>query len=329
MPSTTVRADLTLRAVRGWLAALPASRYDICIVPELDAGRPELRNPTADGLLRLLPLLRARNAAGAHIYARPSDTAYLLIDDVDQDGLEAMRVAGHCPAAVVATSPWNHQTWLRLAAPGAGPSALVASQAAKLAAERYGGDLGAASAVQLGRLPGFTNRKARHERADGSFPYVTLLSTCDGVDEEAGYLMWLAEGVEELACRRRAELPPVEAVRRGARLRPCGPEEEYREARRRIEDALPPGTAVDRSRLDHAIARRQLARGATRDRVRAVLLAGDRAVEMRVAEAQAYVARTVAAAEAELAREGGADHGGGGDPGKGEEEEDGERKDGR
>jgi hypothetical protein len=74
MPSTTLRADLTLRAVTGWLAALPASRYYVRIVPEPGAGRPELRNPTADGLLRLLPLLRGRNAAGAHIYARLSDT---------------------------------------------------------------------------------------------------------------------------------------------------------------------------------------------------------------------------------------------------------------
>lgn len=314
MAPNHLRTDFTLRAVTGWLAALPAARYDVRIVPEGDAGRPELRNPTADGLLRLLPLLKARNAAGAHVYARPADTAYVLVDDVDEDGLDAMGLAGHRPAAVVATSPWNHQVWLRLAGPGAGPPAAVASQTAKLAAERYGGDRGAASAVQLGRLPGFTNRKPRHERADGSFPYVTLLSTSDGVDDEARYLMWVAAGVEEHARRLRLELPRAEVVGRQARLRPCRPEEEYREARRRVDAALPPGTRLDRSRLDHAVARRLLGRGATRDRVGAVLLAGDCAAEMHGAEAQAYVARTIAAAAGELAREG-ADHGGG-DPGK-------------
>jgi hypothetical protein len=77
---------------------------------------------------------------------------------------------------------------------------------------------------------------------------------------------------------------------------------------------------VDRSRLDHAVARRLLGRGATRDFVRAVLLAGDRAAELQEAEAQAYVTRTAAAAAGELAREGAADHGGGGNPGKGDEE---------
>ncbi|MGK7864671.1 DNA-primase RepB domain-containing protein [Falsiroseomonas sp. E2-1-a4] len=320
MPSMIPRADFTLRAVKGWLAALPAARYDVRIVPEGDAGRPELRNPTADGLLRLLPLLKARNAAGAHIYARPADTSYVLVDDIDQDGLEAMRAAGHRPAAVLGTSPWNHQVWLRLAEPGAGPQAVVASQTAKLAAERYDGDRGAASAVQLGRLAGFTNRKARHERADGSFPYVMLLSTCEGVDDEARYLMWVAEGVEEHARQLRQELPRAATVRRQGRLRPCRPEDEYREARRRIEAALPPGMRVDRSRLDHAVARRLLGRGATRDFVRAVLLAGDRAAEMQEAEAQDYVTRTTAAAAGELAREGAADHGGGGNPGKGDEE---------
>jgi hypothetical protein len=113
--------ELTYRAIAAFLSALPASRYDLRAIPA-DAGcaLPQLWQPGAQGLLRLVPTLRARNAEGFHIYVRPLDTAYLLVDDLDPDGLDALRAAGHLPAAVVMTSPHNHQVWLRLGARGAG-----------------------------------------------------------------------------------------------------------------------------------------------------------------------------------------------------------------
>jgi hypothetical protein len=115
--------ELTYRAVEAFLSALPAARYDVRAIPaDSTAAPPELWQPGATGLMRLIPMLRARNAADYHIYVRPLDTAYVLVDDLDADGLDALRSAGHVPAALVLTSPHSHQAWLRVGEPGAGPS---------------------------------------------------------------------------------------------------------------------------------------------------------------------------------------------------------------
>jgi hypothetical protein len=313
--------ELTYRAVSGLLAALPAAHYDVRAIPaEEGSGPAQLWQPGATGLLRLIPTLRARNAGGHHIYVRPLDTAYVLVDDLDADGLDALRGAGHVPAAVVLTSPHNRQAWLRMAEPGAGLRPEVATEAGRLAAERYGGDPGAVAATQLGRMPGLANRKAMHQRRDGSYPYVLLLSTSQGPDPAAADL--LAEAQARVEERRRGSATTGSDTERGrGALRGCAPEEEYAEAERRLRAALPPGTPLDRSRLDHALGRRLLRRGAGRERVARVLRAGERAAAMTAADAEAYIARTIAAVERGSAADG-ADHGGG-DPGRGELEEEG------
>ncbi len=84
----------TYRAVHAFLSALPASRYDVRAIPaEGSSASPELWQPGAHGLLRLIPSLRARKAHAFHIYVRPADTAYILVDDPDADGLDALRAA--------------------------------------------------------------------------------------------------------------------------------------------------------------------------------------------------------------------------------------------
>jgi hypothetical protein len=321
-PMRRTGLELTHRAVHAFLLALPAAHYDVRAIPaEEDTGPAQLWQPGAPGLLRLIPTLRARNAGGHHIYVRPLDAAYVLVDDLDADGLDALRGAGHVPAATVLTSPHNHQCWLRVAEPGAGPQPEVATEVGRLAAERYGGDPGAVAATQLGRLPGLANRKAMHQRRDGSYPFVLLLSTSHGPDPAAADL--LAEARARVEERRRGwPATGLDTDRARGALRDRSPQEEYAEAERRLRAALPPGTPLDRSRLDHALARRLLRRGAGRERVAHVLHAGERAAAMTAADAEAYVARTVAAAERGSAGDG-ADHGGG-DPGReGEVEEEG------
>jgi hypothetical protein len=99
---------------------------------------------------------------------------------------------------------------------------------------------------------------------------------------------------------------------------------EHAEAARRIASSLPPGALLDRSRVDAAIARRLLERGAATEAVAAVIAAGPKAAAMPDAEAAGYVVRTMQAAGRFLGRAGGdpaqavpADHGGAGAPGKG------------
>ncbi|MGK7870232.1 DNA-primase RepB domain-containing protein [Falsiroseomonas sp. E2-1-a20] len=311
-------AELTRRAVEGWASAVEAERYDVRLVHADDKTRVETRRPGLEGLLRLLPLLRARNAEGWHVYARPADSSYVLVDDLDEDGLHNLDLDGHCPAAVVVTSPWNYQAWIRIAPAGAGPSHEVAAEVASQLASMFGGDRGAANSRQLGRLPGFRNRKPLHQRGDGSYPIVTLRSACSQVDPRAERLLETAVGV--MALRRRYRPPsPRGPARIVSALEARDPAEEYREGIARIVAHLPVGMKLDRSRADFAIARRLFARGASSTYVHSVLLQCDKAGELGWPDGLHYIERTVAAAkDAHAAQE--ADHGGGG-PGerKGEE----------
>ena len=280
---------LTTGAVTRWTAALPADRYDLRLVPA--EGAPSLmRRLSAAQLLRAVPWMRAMNRVGHHVYARPIATRHVLVDDLCPDGLNAIG-ARHRLAAVVQTSPHNHQAWITLSASPVEP-ALAAAVARRLAAE-FGGDPGAASAVQVGRLPGFTNPKQIYERADGLFPFAKLIRLEPSVDPGGDALLLAAAA----SCSTKAvSHPPRPTLLAPGRLRPCSAAEEWAEAARRVREVLPPRYTLDRSRLDHALARRLLARGAGRERVEAVLLAGERAREMLPAAALAYARRTIEAA---------------------------------
>jgi hypothetical protein len=234
------------------------------------------------------------NAKAHHVYARPASTSYVMIDDLDEDGLDALRAAGHRPAAVVVTSSANHQAWLRLPGDEGAVSSELSSAVARLAARRFEGDAGAASSVQVGRLPGFTNSKAIYADRYGRYPFALLRTAAGGVDWKGRELLQAAGA--ELAARDAGSAAVAVAgsdmlPRRRPSLRACTPEEGRQRIAGALSDARP-----DRSRLDHAIAARLLGRGATEAYVRAVLLAGERAREQGRG-AEEYVARTIAAGQ--------------------------------
>jgi hypothetical protein len=255
------------------------------------------RQLTTEQLLASVPWLRARNARHGHIYARPSATRHMLVDDLDPDSLSLL-MACHRLAAIVETSPWCYQAWLTVAAEPVAPS-LAAAVARGLAA-RFDGDPGATSAVQLGRLPGFTNRKARHERRDGSYSYVLLRQANVCLDPAGPKLLaaCVTDSVPPAATMPDSPTPADIRVLHStaSALLIRTPEVEYLEGLRRVLASLPTGVALDRSRADFAVARRLLARGASPSHVRAVLREGARARELPARLAASYVERTVVAA---------------------------------
>jgi hypothetical protein len=274
--------DRSRLAVARLLAALPAALYDVRLVPADGVGPAEVRRLDAAGVLAALPWLRARNAAGRHIYLRPLDPRHVLVDDLDAAALRMLRGA-HAVAAIVETSPGSHQAWLT-AAPGEVEPARAAALASNLA-RRYGGDPGAASAVQLGRLPGTTNRKGRHVRADGTYPYALLRHARACIDAAARALLDSLLVAPHLHDRESLDAPtPTTDDAR-----------EMAEGYERLRTALG-GELLDRSRADHAVAHRQLARGVAADRVVSMLLAGERATGLPAPAALDYARRTVAAA---------------------------------
>jgi hypothetical protein len=168
--------DRTLIAVRNMLAALDAPAYDIGVLS--DRGMlPGQSNLPAHLILSRLPLLKAHNRRGAHIYIRPSGAhRFTVLDDLNQTSIDRLTADDFAPCAVVETSAGNFQAWLKH--DDVYPTDLSTFVAQTLAG-RYQGDPSAADWRRFGRLPGFTNCKPKYRRNNGLYPYV-LLRSCTG-----------------------------------------------------------------------------------------------------------------------------------------------------
>jgi hypothetical protein len=109
-----------------------------------------------------------------------------LVDDLKADALAGMKAEGFEPAAVVETSPGNFQAWLKH---GEILDEAASTRAAKLLAERYGGDLGSADWRHFGRLAGFTNPKPNRRLASGLQPFARLLEASGQIYRQAPRLI--------------------------------------------------------------------------------------------------------------------------------------------
>ncbi len=165
------RTESTLRKLH---AALDSDSYDIGVL-DSRGMYPRLEAVPFSRVLRLLPYLKYRNVNGAHIYFRPGgESRFTLLDDLTADALRRLEPEGYAPCAVVETSPGNYQAWLKHAR---ALSKELGTSAAKLLAQRFHADSGAADWRRFGRLPGFTNRKPQHRNAAGLYPFSRLISS--------------------------------------------------------------------------------------------------------------------------------------------------------
>ncbi len=177
--------DRTLIAVHNMLAAIHTPTYDIGILS--DRGMlPGLANLSAAKVLSRIPLLKAHNARGAHIYIRPAgEHRFTVLDDLSQDSVDRLTADGYEPCAVVETSPCNFQAWLKH--DDVYPAHLSTFVAQTLA-QRYQADPSAADWRRFGRLPGFTNCKPKYRQSNGLYPYVLLRSWTREEHSMAAYL---------------------------------------------------------------------------------------------------------------------------------------------
>lgn len=197
-------ADYTRSQIMDMAFALRADHWMMTLVlaeHEPLRGRAEvMRTPyTFQTLLHpdTIGFLRGSNANGYHIYGRPGATQYILVDDLCAAALDQIKVDGHTPAAVVMTSAGNYQTWITVAKEAI-PEA-EATAAAKLLAQRYDGDPGAAKATQPGRMPGMTNRKEVHRLESGLYPFTELKACIKHVQVTDAAARVLAEAREMLS----------------------------------------------------------------------------------------------------------------------------------
>jgi hypothetical protein len=181
----------------------------------------------AKQVLKSLLWLRRENLNRGHIYLRPAGMHGLsLVDDLKTDAITRMKAEGFEAAAVVETSPGNFQAWLKH---GEVLDEVTSTRAAKLLAERYGGDLGSADWRHFGRLAEFTNPKPSRRLASGLQPFARLLSASGQVYRQAprfiaevrtaltGEATVASGGAEDAAGQGALELPPLAEFHSDAR----------------------------------------------------------------------------------------------------------------
>lgn len=158
------------------------------------------RDLHADDIFAILPRAASANTRGGNIFMRlgPSSRdghpGIVMLDDVDATAVEQLSRDGFEPTLVVQTSPGNYQVWVRLIDEGTVDYGIL-TQVVRHLARVYGGDERAVSPRQPGRLPGFTNRKPKHQLGDGKFPFVKLTDACPGrvASNGAELIHWLSE----------------------------------------------------------------------------------------------------------------------------------------
>ncbi len=193
-------ARLTAEAIKQVMRVMPATRYEIRLIhPDRDSHQPITRSFTRAELLRSVKYLRHENRNGYHVYFRPEAPHFIYVDDVCEDDIDAMMADGIRPVLVYETSEGLYHAWVQLALRPEHLTEAEATEARKVLAERYRGDCRATGKNQLGRLPGFRNRKPEYEDSNGGFPLVKI---------KRATFAPIATKVLEEARKRIASAPP-------------------------------------------------------------------------------------------------------------------------
>lgn len=261
-------------------------------------GAMQQRVITTADVERVAGYLRHANARGSHIYVRPTESIGLvLMDDVRRETLDKLRRDGLAPAAVVETSPGNHQAWIRLSEKPIERD--LASAAARDLARTYGTDERGAAWNHYGRLAGFTNPKPQYARERG-FPFSELRGASGQVAERGGEVLDRARSALELerTIDLARDLSRPSAPERPA---PTAPDPDPKASYDRVAALAPPDVVADRSRLDWRVATTLSREGRERDWIRSAIERGNDGITDR-GKSPGYVDRTVDKAMRETSR---------------------------
>lgn len=205
--ATTRRPDITRRAIARQIEAMGAASFDVGIFDRASGSMLNRTYGKADLLIpKHLNYLKALNARGRDIYIRPAtacgqNDGLILLDDVGVGTLAQLERDGLKPAVVARTSNANFQAWIRVSDRPLSPK--LATEIARILAERHNADLASADWRHYGRLAGFTNRKPEYawmgKAGKTKHPFVLLESYAGGLAVNGGSIV--AEARQRLQSR--------------------------------------------------------------------------------------------------------------------------------
>lgn len=147
--------------------------FDVRLIDATDQSRTPVKvSYTIEQLTnsKTMLYLAGMNKERYHVYCRPVGYRYILLDDLSRDKLQELAIFKPC--LLVETSKGNFQAWLKLEEEPI--ERLKALENCRKLAAHFQADMNAAKPEQVGRLPGYTNRKEKYRKADGHFDFVML-----------------------------------------------------------------------------------------------------------------------------------------------------------
>lgn len=290
--------NTTWRAVKRQADAMGVEVFEIGLFKPANPGdqkpEPEMLPRTWDKqtLLRSVGWLRYQNSQGRNIYIRPKGEHPLsMVDDLTAEAIHQMRQQGFEPCVVVETSPGNFQAWLNH---GKVLPKTESTLAARLLAQRFEGDQGAADWRHFGRLAGFTNRKEKYRQEDGRYPFVRLR------EAEPEYNYSQALRFTETIRRESKEEAHGDSAASSIVARPRSTIPRRLKTIEKFRSD--PRYAGDQNRIDLAYSVYALAHGVQDSEVHETIGARDLTKKGRAAEQLKYIGRTIEKARRSIAK---------------------------
>lgn len=285
---TGVGLGVVQSAVTSALTALPDELYQVRLLRR-DSGAVTTREWSGEQIMKAIPWLRRENARGKEILFRPTDSRYVLLDDVPPGSLPDLKAAGCAPALAIETSPGRIQAWMRL--PHAVPDRELTEISRQLV-QRFGADKGGIGAIRFGKLPGFTNRKPEREYEKGGkvlAPFVKIIEATGAIlDAGADLIRYARASLVKATTVARVRDHAQTSVMPAADLAAAWSRAEAAERTRRLVRGL----KANRSGIDFVAAAQLLRQGADP----ADLIEHLAALSDRHADPDDYARRTVEAA---------------------------------
>ena len=287
--------DRSYLAARRHLGALKCDTYEIGI--RRKDGKMQIRTWDQDQVLKSMSWLKRENAMGADIFIRPAgetNQGIILVDDLNRGQLDAMKSKGLAPAAVIETSPDNHQAWVRVSRDELQPK--VATVISKAFASEFGADMNSADWRHFGRLAGFTNQKPEHKTPGGRSPWV-LCHDSNGKEASSGEkaVEVASRVIRDYEAKREKEHRFESAIQAPEWCSKRDPLHSYQKSFKQLTELY--GADMDLSRADFMISSKMLMQGFYKNQVHDALLNASPELPTRKAGHELdYCQRTVNAA---------------------------------